>query len=71
VKQLVLIAVVYPAGLVALLRAVTVYLQPPFVLVAGLFSWAAFTVLFLRYALGVKMRGRVTSAIQRVSGRNR
>jgi len=68
-KQLVLIAVVYPACLVALLRAVTVYIEPPFVWVAGLFFWAAFTVLFMRYALGVKLRRKVTSSLLRMPGR--
>jgi hypothetical protein len=70
-KQLGLIALVYPACLVALLSAVTAYLEPPFVWVVGLFSWAAFTVLFMRYALGVKLRRTVTSPLLRMSGRKR
>ena len=68
-KQLGLIAVVYPACLVALLGAVTAYLEPPLVWVVGLFSWAAFTVLFMRYALGVKMRRTGTSSLLRMPGR--
>jgi hypothetical protein len=70
-KQLGLIALVYPACLVALLSAVTAYLEPPFVWVVGLFTWAAFTVLFMRYALGVKLRRTVTSPLLRMSGRKR
>lgn len=68
-KQLGLIALVYPACLVALLSAVMAYLEPPFVWVVGLFSWAAFTVLFMRYALGVKMRRTGTSPLLRMPGR--
>lgn len=60
-KQLILLAVVYPVFLVALLRVVSLYVEPPFVWMVGLFSWAAFTILFMRYALGVKMRHTVTS----------
>jgi hypothetical protein len=56
-RQLILIAVVYPACVVALLTVVTSCLEPPLVWVLGLLSWALFTVFFIRFALGVKMRG--------------
>jgi hypothetical protein len=70
-RQLILIAVVYPACVVALLTVVTSYLEPPLVWLLGLLSWAAFTVFFIRFALGVKMRGTASFPGLRTSGKKK
>lgn len=66
IKQVFLLAVMYPACLVALLSAVTTYVSPPLAWVVGLAAWAILTIVFVRFGLGVRFRRSVFSKSSRI-----